>query len=72
MSDLKIDSIKTTDHKLNPYIDIYDTGKIRIKLNGGCLKRFPPTILHGGIVNIYIAYEAVIRHYKIVYLDLLN
>ena len=31
--------------------------KIRIKLNGGCLKQFPPTILHGGIVNIYIVYE---------------
>ena len=27
--------------------------KIRIKFNGGCLKRFPPPILHGGIVNIY-------------------
>ena len=31
--------------------------KIRIKFNGGCLKRYPPTILNGGIVNIYIVYE---------------
>ena len=31
--------------------------KIRIKFNGGCLKRSPSTILHGGIVNIYIVYE---------------
>ena len=35
---IKIDSIKTTDYKLNPYLNIYDTGKIRIKFNGGCLK----------------------------------
>ena len=32
-------------------------GKIRIKFNKGCLKRSPPTMLHGGIVNIYIVYE---------------
>ena len=31
--------------------------KIRIKFNGGCLKRSPPTILHGRIVNIYIVYK---------------
>ena len=30
---------------------------MRIKFNGGCLKRFPATILHGGIVNIYTVYE---------------
>ena len=31
--------------------------KIRIKFNGSFLNRFPPTILHGHIVNIYIVYE---------------
>ena len=31
--------------------------KIRIKFDGGFLNRFPPTILHGNIVNIYIVYE---------------
>ena len=31
--------------------------KIRIKFDGRFLNRFPPTILHGNIVNIYIAYE---------------
>ena len=31
--------------------------KIRIKFNGSFLNRFAPTILHGNIVNIYIAYE---------------
>ena len=59
MSKLKIVSIKTTDYKFNPYLDIYDTGKIRIKFNGGCLKGFPPTIIHGGTVNIYIVYENI-------------
>ena len=31
--------------------------KVRIKLNGSFLNRFPQTILHGAIVNIYIVYE---------------
>ena len=31
--------------------------KIRIKFNGSFLNQFPPTILHGNIVNIYIVYE---------------
>ena len=31
--------------------------KIRIKFDGSFLNRFPRTILHGNIVNIYIVYE---------------
>ena len=31
--------------------------KIRIKVNGSFLNRFPQTILHGEIVNIHIVYE---------------
>ena len=31
--------------------------KIRIKFKGSFLNRFPPSILHGEIVNIYIVYE---------------
>ena len=31
--------------------------EIRTKFDGGCLKRIPPTILHGGIINVYIVYE---------------
>ena len=70
----QIYSINTASYILNPNYEVYNMSKIRIKLNGGCLKRFPPTILHGRIVNIYIVIlvEAIIRHYKIVYLDLLN
>ena len=54
---LKIESIKTNNYLLNPSMDDYDMGKIRIKFNGSFLNRFPPTILHGDIVNIYIVYE---------------
>ena len=31
--------------------------KVTIKFNGSFLNWFPPTILHGIIVNIYIVYE---------------
>ena len=56
MSDIEIDSIKTNNYFLNPYLDSYDMGKIRIKFNGSFLNPFSPTILHGEIVNIYIGY----------------
>ena len=42
---------------LNPYLDFYNTSKIRVKFNGGYLKKDQPTILHEGMVNIYIFYE---------------
>ena len=54
---LKIESIKTNNYLLNPRIDNYDMSKIRVKFDGSFLNRFPPTILHGNIVNIYIVYE---------------
>ena len=41
-------------------MDIY-TNKITIKFDGSFLNRFPPIILHGKIVNIFIVYE--IRNY---------
>ena len=28
-----------------------------VKSNGGCLKQDQPTLLHGGIVNVYVVYE---------------
>ena len=75
LNDIKIESIKTNNYLLNPYIDTYNTSKIRIKF----LNRFPLTILHEDIVNIYIVYEIsdyysdpIIQHQKIAYLDLLN
>ena len=56
LSNLEIDSIKTNNYLINPYIDTYDNNKI-IKFDGSFLNRFQPTILHGDIVNIYIVYE---------------
>ena len=60
-------------------MDIYDTSKIRTKFNGSFLNRFPPTILHGNIVNIYIVYEITSDNndsnfptVELVYLDPLN
>ena len=57
LSDIKIEYIKTNNYLLHPRIDHYNTSKIRIKFNGSFLNRFPPTILHGNIVNTYIIYE---------------
>ena len=57
LNNIKIESIKTNNYLLNPYIDTYNTSKIRIKFDESFLNRFPLTILHGDIVNIYIVYE---------------
>ena len=57
LSDEKINSIKTSDYGLTPYLDFYSTNKIRVKVNWGCLKQGLPTFLHEGIINIYIVYE---------------
>ena len=54
---MKIESIKTNNYLLNPQIDTYGMSKIRIKFDGSFLNWFPPTILHGDIVNIYTVYE---------------
>ena len=75
LSDLEIKSIKTNNHLLNPRIDQYDTSKIRSKFNESFLNRFPPSITHSKIVNIYIVYEITSNYNDSnypVYLDLLN
>ena len=46
--------------------------KTRIKFNGSFLNRFPPTILHGDIVNIYIVYEITSDYSSINYPILQN
>ena len=53
-------------------MDTYDMSKIRIKFNGSFLNRFPPTILHGDIVNIYIVYEITSDYKDINYPTLEN
>ena len=53
-------------------IDNYEMSKTRIKFNGSFLNRFPPTILHGDIVNIYIVYEITSDYSSINYPILQN
>ena len=69
---IKIESIKTNSYLLNPHMDIYGMRKIRIKFNGSFLNWFPPTILQGDIVNIYIVYEMTSDYKDINYLPLEN
>ena len=57
LSDERINSIKTSDYGITPYLSYYDTNKIRVKFDGGCLKQDPGSFVHGGIVNVYIVYE---------------
>ena len=57
MHDTKIKAIVTNNYLLNPCINIYDMGKIRIKFNGSFLNRFPPTMPYRNVVNIYKVYE---------------
>ena len=57
LSDEKINSIKKSDYRPTPQLDYYNKIKIQVKFIGGCLKQGRPTLLHGGIVNVYIVYE---------------
>ena len=72
MHDTKIKAIATTNYQLNPGRNIYDMGKIRIKFNGSFLNRFPPTMPHRNVVNIYIAYEITSNNNDINYPTLEN
>ena len=72
LNDIKIESIKTNNYSLNPRMDHYDSSKIRIKFDGSFLNRFPPTILHGSIANIYIVYEITSNYKDINYPTLEN
>ena len=53
-------------------MDHYDMSKIRIKFDGSFLNRFPPSILHGDIVNISIVYEITSGYKDINYPTLEN
>ena len=57
LSDETINSIKTSDYEITSHLSYYNTNKIRVKFDGGCLKQNQGTFLHGGIVNVYIVYE---------------
>ena len=64
LHDTKIKAIATNNYLLNPQINIYDMGNIRIKFNGSFLNRFPPTMSHRNVVNMYIVYE-ITSDYKV-------
>ena len=72
LNDIKIESIKANNYLLNPRIDNYDMSRSRIKFNGSFLNRFPPTIPHGDIVNVYIDYEITSNYSSINYPTLEN
>ena len=57
MSDQRINSIKTSDYWITQYLRNYDTNKVTVKLDGGCLKHNRRSLLHGGIVNVRIIYK---------------
>ena len=39
MFDERISSIKTSDYGFTPCLSYYDTNKVGVKFNGGCLKQ---------------------------------
>ena len=56
LSDERIRSIKTPNHRITANLDYYGT-KTRLEFNGSCLKQDSVTFNHGKVVNIYIVYE---------------
>ena len=72
LNDIKIESIRTNSYLLNRHMDLYGMNKIRTKFNGSFLNRFPPTILHGDVVNIYMVYEITSNYSDINYSTLEN
>ena len=57
LSDERINSIKTSDYGITPYLSYYFTNIIRVKIDGGCLKQDQGTFFNWGIVHVYIVYE---------------
>ena len=56
LSDERINSIKTPNHTITPFLDYYGT-KTRVEFSGSCLKQDSVTFNHKKVVNIYIVYE---------------
>ena len=56
LSDKEINSIKTSNYSVIPYLDYYGS-KIKEKFNGICLKQDKITYTRGEIEKIYIAYK---------------
>ena len=63
MSDEKLDSVTSSNHKITPELSSYGT-KTKVEFNGSCLNQDKVTYSHGKIVNIYIVYE-ISKNYSI-------
>ena len=63
LSDERLDSVTTSNHKFTPELSFYGT-KTKVEFNGSCLKQNKVTYNHGKIVNIYIVYE-ISQNYSI-------
>ena len=63
MSDERINSIKTSDYGNTPNLSYYGT-KIRVELNGSCLKEDKAIFNHRTILNICIVYD-ISRNFNI-------
>ena len=57
LSDEKINSIKTSDCGITPYLSFYNINKIRVGFDGSCLNEDQSILPFKGIVNIHIVYE---------------
>ena len=56
LSDGKINSSKTANHRITTNLDCYGI-KTRVEFNGSCFKQDTVTFNHGKVVNISIVYE---------------
>ena len=54
-SDERINSITASTYSITPELSCYGS-KIKVKINGSCLKQDKITYTHGKIVNIYILF----------------
>ena len=59
LKDCPINSIKTSEWNLTPYLSCYNINKIRVGFDRVCLKQDQGIIRLKGIVNIYVVNEII-------------
>ena len=64
MSNESIKPNPVSNSIINPSLIKYLDTKIRVKLNGSCLKQDKITYTHGKVVNIYIVYKIFSYSYR--------
>ena len=63
LSDERINSVTVSNYSITPKLSSYGS-KIRLKLNGSCLKQDKTTYRQGTVANIYIVYE-ISKNYNV-------